>query len=38
MSFSFILEYRDMNDVTKTRENLDYFIKQIENSFRVSLL
>ena len=34
----FLSEYRDMNDVTKTRENLGYFIKQIENSFRVSVL
>ena len=33
--FHFVLEYRDMNDVTKTRENLGYFIKQIENNFCV---
>ena len=27
-----------MNDVTKVLENLGYFIKQIENNFRVSVL
>ena len=31
--FHFVLEYRDLNVITKTRENLGYFIKQIENSF-----
>ena len=37
-SFHFLFDYRDMNDVTKTRKNLGYFIKQIENSFCVFLL
>ena len=31
----FLSEYRDTNDVTKTRENFGYFIKQIGNSFHV---
>ena len=35
--FHFVLEYRDMGDVMKSRKNLGYFIKQIKNSFRVSV-
>ena len=34
----FLLEYRDIDDVTKSRKNKRYFIKQIENSFRVSVV
>ena len=30
-SFHFVLEYRDMDDVTKTWKSLSYFIKEIEN-------
>ena len=33
--FHFVLAYRDMDDVTKTRKNHGYFIKQIENSLSV---
>ena len=39
--FHFVLEYRDMNDMTdltKTRENLGYFMKQIKNCLSVSHL
>ena len=38
LHFHFVFEYRDMVDVTKTRKNLGYFIKQAENSFRDSVL
>ena len=36
--FHFVLEYKDMVDVTTTGKNYGYFIKQIENIFRISIL
>ena len=36
--FHFVLDYRDIGDVTKTRKNLGYLVKQRENSFRESVL
>ena len=35
---SHLSAYRDMVDVTKTRRNLGYFFKQIENNFRIFAL
>ena len=36
--FHFVLEYKDMVDVTTTGKNYGYFIKQIENIFCISIL